>query len=149
MDNKEMTFNVKGRKKKEWELSDTELVGLLEGNYGKITDEEREALIKTLIMRYRDREVPREGEDNDNLFARQFSRYVNGMARNYQKTASIMAKDHRYLQNEMFKLFTAYVRELAVAHGKKFYDPRNEYACEASAKIVKALGESGYVNLME
>ena len=46
-----------------------------------------------------------------------------------------MANEHRYLQNEMFKVCLAYIKQLAKAYENNSYDLRNEWACMTSFRI--------------
>lgn len=53
-----------------------------------------------------------------------------------------LANEHRYLVNEMFKMFLHFSGKLAMDYEKGFYDGRNEFACKCSKIIVDALKES-------
>jgi hypothetical protein len=52
--------------------------------------------------------------------------------------------EHRYLQNEMFKVCLEYIKKLADNCEKGYYDPRNEYAAETSKKIIDYFKEINY-----
>ena len=53
--------------------------------------------------------------------------------------AEKMAKDHRYLQSEMFKVCLEYIEILAENADKGYYDGRNKWACETAKKMVNNL----------
>jgi hypothetical protein len=52
--------------------------------------------------------------------------------------------EHRYLQNEMFKVCLEYIKQLAENCENGWYDPRNKYACETSKKIIDYFKEIDY-----
>lgn len=66
------------------------------------------------------------------------SRFVNGEMGSAKDVAAQMSRDHRYLQQEMFKICYEYIRILAMNHGHGRYDGRNEWACETAAKMLAA-----------
>ena len=124
-------------------LSDKEVYELVKSE--EVTAEEKEFLTNHLIERFKCQCCPKEGENNLNVFARQFSDFVNGKCGyNYKETAELLAKDHRYLQNEMFKVMLAYIKILAENYDKGWYDPRNEYACNASKHMIEGLENADY-----
>ena len=75
----------------------------------------------------------------DQIFADTFSDYVNGSMRSPKEVAKLMANDHRHLIQEKFKVCLEYIKVLAENYQKGYYDPRNEWACQTSDKIVKAM----------
>jgi len=85
-----------------------------------------------------------EGEDSDDVFARFFGNFVNGKCHSKKKVAEKMSCEHRYLQNEMFKVCLEYIKKLAENCEKGYYDPRNKYACETSKKIIDYFKEIDY-----
>lgn len=124
-------------------LSNKEVYDLINGE--EVTAEEKDFLTKYLIERFKWQCCPKEGESNLNVFARQFSDFVNGKCGyNYKETAELLAKDHRYLQNEMFKIMLEYIKILAENYDKGWYDPRNEYACNASKHMIEGLENADY-----
>ena len=55
-----------------------------------------------------------------------------------------MCREHRYLQNEMFKVCMEYIKKLAENASKGYYDPRNQYACNTAKIIINALDEKNW-----
>jgi hypothetical protein len=78
------------------------------------------------------------------VFARQFGNFVNGKMRSKKKVAEKMSHEHRYLQNEMFKVCLEYIKVLAENCENGWYDPRNQYAAETSKKIIDYFKEIDY-----
>ena len=93
-----------------------------------------------LLIRFERDNCPDVGEDEHNVFAKQISNFVNGKCHDMEKTARLMANDHRYLVQEMFKLFIAFAKELSKDFFKGAYDPRNQWACSKSVEIMNKLG---------
>ena len=75
------------------------------------------------------------------MMAKILSEFVNGACSNYTAVADTMATEHRYLQQEMFKLFFEYAKTLAHNKALNRYDPRNKWACETATLIFEALKE--------
>ena len=132
-------FLINGRTKEVYELNNEELISLI--NEDNISNEDRELLKNKIIERFKYACCKRSGETNDNVFARQFSNFVNGRMLSHNETAKIMANDHRYLQQEMFKVFLAYAKILSINYNNRFYDGRNEYSCRCANEIISALEE--------
>ena len=132
-------FLINGRTKEVHELTNEELISLI--NEENISNEDRELLKNKIIERFKYACCKRSGETNDNVFARQFSNFVNGRMLSHNETAKIMANDHRYLQQEMFKVFLAYAKILSINYNNRFYDGRNEYSCRCANEIISALEE--------
>ena len=132
-------FLINGRTKEVYELTNEELISLI--NEENISNEDRELLKNKIIERFKYACCKRSGETNDNVFARQFSNFVNGRMCSQQETAQVMANDHRYLQQEMFKVFLAYAKILSINYNNRFYDGRNEYSCRCANEIISALEE--------
>ena len=132
-------FQINGRTKEVYELTNEELISLI--NEENISNEDRELLKNKIIERFKYACCKRSGETNDNVFARQFSNFVNGRMLSHNETAKIMANDHRYLQQEMFKVFLAYAKILSINYNNRFYDGRNEYSCRCANEIISALEE--------
>ena len=132
-------FLINGRTKEVYQLTNEELICLV--NEENLSNEDRELLKNKIIERFKYACCKRSGETNDNVFARQFSDFVNGRMRSHKETAKLMANDHRYLQQEMFKVFLAYAQILSNNYKNGLYDGRNEYACRCANEIISALEE--------
>ena len=61
---------------------------------------------------------------------------MKGKMKSLKRVAEKMGNDHRYLQNEMFKVCLEYIKLLAANYKKRYYDPRNSYACKMSDKMI-------------
>lgn len=83
--------------------------------------------------------------EGDREFAKQFENYVNGSMQSADATGREMAKAHRYLQQEMFKVCFAYIRQLARDYQAGNYDDRNDWATRLSAMAYGHLIEMGEV----
>jgi hypothetical protein len=133
------SFIINGRLINDYSLTNNQLIELLQGS--EINEEERAFLTDKVIERFKYENCKRNGEEtNDDVFARQMSSYVNGKMHNRHNIASLMANDHRYLVQEMFKLFIAFAKELSKDFFKGAYDPRNQWACSKSVEIMNKLG---------
>lgn len=135
-------FNVNGREKAVYELTNKELVELVAN--GELDRPQRECLTQAIINRFEYNLCPKNGETEDDVFVNLFSSFVNGKCRDKQKVAKGMASDHRYLQQEMFKICLEYIKVLAENANKGYYDPRNEWSCKTSKIIVDHLKEIDY-----
>lgn len=131
-------FFVNGREKEWFYLTNRELVDLLKDE--KTSEEDKKYLNDMLLIRFERDNCPDVGEDEHNVFAKQISNFVNGKCHDMEKTARLMANDHRYLVQEMFKLFIAFAKELSKDFFKGAYDPRNQWACSKSVEIMNKLG---------
>ena len=137
-----MKFTIDGREYEDYQLSNEQIVKLLDnGSWGHT---EFTFLMKQVYNRFKSNLCPKSGETNDDVFARFFSDYVNRCPNNFKRAASVMARDHRYLQNEMFKVFLEFVKKLAQNCEEGCYDPRNKYAAETSKKIIDFFKEIDY-----
>jgi hypothetical protein len=134
----EKKFKVNGREKEWFYLTNRELVDLLKDE--KTSEEDKKYLNDMLLKRFERENCPDVGEDEHNVFAKQISNFVNGKCHDMEKTARLMANDHRYLVQEMFKLFIAFAKELSKDFFKGAYDPRNQWACSKSVEIMNKLG---------
>jgi hypothetical protein len=129
-----MKFKIDGRELETYQLSNKELVKL----FNSTTDEkEKQELSDDIIYRFNQYLCAEDGETEDDVFAKFFSGFVNGKMRSPKKIAKRLGKEHRYLQQEMFKVCIEYIKELARHKECGFYDPRNEWACDCSQKIVE------------
>ena len=134
-----MKFKIDGYEYEDYQLSNEQILSLLKRTI--LTDAEREFLMKKVLDRFENECCARPGENGkDELFARQFSDYVNRCP-NFDVATSAMARDHRHLQQEMFKVCTQYMKKLAEAYKKGWYDPRNDWACKAANEAVEHLIE--------
>lgn len=70
------------------------------------------------------------------------SEFVNGVSSDYKSVADELARDHRYLQGEEFKLALEIILALAHNHAKGWFDPRNEFACKMATAMVKGLEQA-------
>jgi hypothetical protein len=131
-------FLVNGHEKEWFYLTNRELVDLLKDE--KTSEEDKKYLNDMLLIRFERDNCPDVGEDEHNVFAKQISNFVNGKCHDMEKTARLMANDHRYLVQEMFKLFIAFAKELSKDFFKGAYDPRNQWACSKSVEIMNKLG---------
>ena len=140
-----MKFTINGREYNDYELSNEQIVRLIKDDT-KACSEERDFLMEKVLERFEYDLCPRknEGEDNDDVFARFFGNFVNGKCHSKKKVAERMCREHRYLQNEMFKVCLEYIKQLAKNFDNGFYDGRNEYACETSKKIINYFNEIDY-----
>ena len=128
-------FVINGRETAYYYLTNQELIDLLNSNTSK---EDKEFLTQQIIIRFKYECCPRDkDEDNHDVFARQFENFVNGKCYDMKKTANIMSKKHRYLVQEMFKLFIEFVRKLSQDYDNKRYDGRNEWSAQMSKEIVE------------
>lgn len=135
-------FNIGGREYSDYQLSNEQIVKLIEGN--TLVESDKAFLMEKVYERFKYDLCKRNGEENENVFARFFSNFVNGKCSSKRKVAELMACEHRYLQNEMFKVCLEYIKKLAENCEKGFYDPRNEYACKTSKKIIDNFKEDNY-----
>lgn len=77
----------------------------------------------------------------------EISDIVNSTLFNPIEVGVQLANEHRYLVNEMFKMFLHFSGKLAMDYEKGFYDGRNEFACKCSKIIVDALKDSEMYNI--
>jgi len=140
----DMKFTIDGREYEEYQLSNEQIVRLIEGD--TLMDNEKSFLMVKVYQRFKYDLCPRknEGEDDDDVFARFFGNFVNGKCHNKKKVAEKMCREHRYLQNEMFKVCLEYIKKLADNCENGWYDPRNKYAAETSKKIIDFFKEIDY-----
>ena len=138
-----MKFTLNGREYEDYQLSNEQIVELIEGDHD-VTDMGHEFLMKKVYERFKYELCPKSGEDNDDVFARFFGNFVNGKCHDKKKVANLMCREHRYLQNEMFKVYMEYIKKLAENASKGYYDPRNQYACNTAKIIINALDEKNW-----
>jgi len=135
-------FKIDGREYEAYELTNAELIRLLEDENTSTGD--LLELTSVLKERFKYNMCPKADENNDDVFARFFSNFVNGKCNDKKKVAELMCKDHRYLQNEMFHICLEYIKQLAENCEKGWYDARNRYAAETSKKIIDMFKETNY-----
>jgi hypothetical protein len=100
--------------------------------------------MKKVLERFKYDLCPKCGETNDDVFARFFGNFVNGKLRSKKHVAEVMCREHRYLQNEMFKVCLEYIKKLAENYENGRFDPRNQYAAQTSKKIIDYFKEIDY-----
>lgn len=143
-------FSINGREVEWYHLTDNEVVDLLEKE--DTSSEDKEFLNKQLIDRFKRECCAKPGETVNDVFVRQFSEHVNGRMQSEkvynretgkddwiggaQACARKMAREHRYLQQEMFKVCLEYIKVLAENYEKGIYDGRNEWSCKVSKDFV-------------
>ena len=137
-----MKFIIDGREYEDYQLSNEQIVKLVES--GTLMGSERAFLMEKAYERFKYELCAKSGEDDDDVFARFFGNFVNGKLCSKKKVAERMCCEHRYLQNEMFKVCLEYIKKLAENCENGWYDPRNKYACETSKKIIDYFKEIDY-----
>ena len=135
-------FKIDGREYEAYELTNAELIRLLEDENTSTGD--LLELTSVLKERFKYNMCPKADENNDDVFARFFSNFVNGKCNDKKKVAELMCKDHRYLQNEMFHICLEFIKQLAANCEEGWYDARNRYAAETSKKIIDMFKETNY-----
>ena len=81
----------------------------------------------------------------DKEFAKVFENFVNGRMRSAETTGRELSRAHRYLQQQMFKVFIGFMRQLAHNYQKGYYDDRNEWASRLAAEAYSTLVEKELV----
>ena len=71
-----MKFTVDGREYEDYQLSNRQMVDLIK-NDTKACSDEREYLLDKILDRFENECCPMCGENNDNVFVRQFSSFVH------------------------------------------------------------------------
>ena len=136
-----MKFNVNGREVESYNLTNNEVIEL----YTKpATKEERDELGNIIVNRFVLDLCHKEGENDDDVFVNFFSSFVNGKLHSREKVAEKMSHEHRYLQQEMFKVCLSYIQKLAKDYENGAFDGRNEWACKTSSMIVEGLKEKNW-----
>jgi len=140
-------FTIDGREYEYYQLSNEQIVRLVRDNEvpnENLTANERAYLVEKIIDRFEYDLCPKCGENTDDVFARFFGNFVNGKLHSKKHVAEVMCREHRYLQNEMFKVCLEYIKLLAENCEKGWFDPRNQYAAETSKKIIDYFKEIDY-----
>ncbi len=78
-------------------------------------------------------------------FAKEFESFVNGRMRSADDTGRELSRAHRYLQQQMFKVFIGFMRQLAHNYRKGYYDDRNEWASRLAAEAYGSFVEKELV----
>ena len=121
------------QEKEMWRYSNNELLDMHK------KDPSRADVVEQIIQKVGYDVCLKPNETKDEWFARTFGDFVNGRMCSARKVAEAMARDHRYLQGQMFNVCLEYMKVLAENYEKGYYDPRNEYACKTSKRIVEFL----------
>jgi hypothetical protein len=138
----ERKFNIDGREYASYELSNGQIARLIEDD--PYASDDKEFLMDVVFNRFRSDLCPKSGENMDDVFARFFGNFVNGKLTSKKHVAEVMCREHRYLQNEMFKVCLEYIKLLAENCENGRFDPRNKYAAETSKKIIDYFKEIDY-----
>ena len=138
----ERKFNIDGREYASYELSNGQIARLIEDD--PYVSDDKEFLMDVVFDRFRNDLCPKSGETNDDVFARFFGSFVNGKLHSKKHVAEMMCREHRYLQNEMFKVCLEYIKLLAENCENGRFDPRNQYAAQTSKKIIDYFKEIDY-----
>ena len=134
-----MKFTIDGREYEDYQLSNEQIVELIES--GNLMGAEKAHLMEKAYERFKYDLCAKAGETRDDVFARFFGNYVNRCPNDFKRAAKAMAREHRYLQNEMFKVFIEYIKVLAEHYENGCYDGRNAWACDSSKKILDYFNE--------
>ena len=139
-------FTIDGRDYSIYELSNEQIVRLADNEVPNenLTDNEQALLVEEIIRRFETTLCKRSGETSDDVFVRFFSSFVNGRLNSKKHVAEMMCREHRYLQNEMFKVCLEYIKLLAEKCENGCFDPRNKYAAQTSKKIIDYFKEIDY-----
>ena len=79
--------------------------------------------------------------ERDKEFAKQFANFTNGVMVSANQTGREMTRAHRYLQQQMYKVFLGFMRQLAYNYQKGCYDQRNEWASKLASEAYGHLVE--------
>ena len=136
-------FTIDGREYESYQLSNEQIVRLIKDDT-KACSEDIDFLMEKVLERFEYDLCPKCGENTDDVFARFFGNFVNGKLHSKKHVAEVMCREHRYLQNEMFKVCLEYIKLLAENCEKGWFDPRNQYAVQTSKKIIDYFKEIDY-----
>ena len=136
-------FTIDGREYESYQLSNEQIVRLIKDDT-KACSEDRDFLMEKVLERFEYDLCPKCGENTDDVFARFFGNFVNGELNSKKHVAEMMCCEHRYLQNEMFKVCLEYIKLLAENCENGRFDPRNQYAAQTSKKIIDYFKEIDY-----
>jgi hypothetical protein len=79
--------------------------------------------------------------ERDKAFAQEFANFVNGSMCSPDQTGRELTRAYRYLQQQMFKVFLGFMKQLAYNYQQGRYDDRNEWASRLSAEAYQRLIE--------
>ena len=82
--------------------------------------------------------------EQDKAFAQEFANFVNGRMCSAE-TGKELTRAHRYLQQQMFRVFIGFMRQLAFNYQKGSYDQRNEWASRLAATAYDRLTEENLI----
>jgi len=136
-------FTIDGREYESYQLSNEQILRLIKDDT-KACSEDRDFLMEKVLERFEYDLCPKSGENMDDVFARFFGNFVNGKLNSKKHVAEVMCREHRYLQNEMFKVCLEYIKLLAENCENGRFDGRNQYAAETSKKIIDYFKEIDY-----
>ena len=83
--------------------------------------------------------------EQDKAFAQEFANFVNGRMCSAENTGRELTGAHRYLQQQMFKVFIGFMRQLAYNYQNGYYDDRNEWASRLASEAYTHLIESDLI----
>lgn len=83
--------------------------------------------------------------EQDKAFAQEFANFVNGRMCSAENTGRELTRAHRYLQQQMFKVFVGFMRQLAYNYQKGTNDDRNEWASRLASEAYTCLIESDLI----
>ena len=83
--------------------------------------------------------------EGDKAFVAEFENFVNGKVSSTEKTGMAMTTMHRYLQQQAFKVFLAYMKALAHNYQRGRYDDRNEWASRLANEAYGHLVDLGLI----
>ena len=138
----ERKFYIDGREYASYELSNGQIARLIEDD--PYASDDKEFLMDMVFDRFRSNLCPKSGENMDDVFARFFSSFANGKLTSRKHVAEVMCNEHRWIQNEMFKVCLEYIKKLAENYEDGRFDGRNQYAAETSKKIIDYFKEIDY-----
>ena len=129
-----VTFEIDGRNYEPYDLSNEQILRLLKSD--DLTDTGHDTLMKLVMNRFEHDLCPKGGETRDDVFAHFFSNYVNRCPNDFKRAAKAMGREHRYLQEEMFKMCIEYFKVLSENYEKGCYDGRNQWACKTAKTLI-------------
>lgn len=138
----ETKIAINGRELEPYQLNNEELLEIVSDE--SRPQKEKELATKKIIERFKWGLCKESGETDNNVFVRFFSEFVNGKCHGKKDVAELMAREHRYLQQEMFKVCLEYIKKLSENYQQGHYDPRNEWACQTSSHITEAMKEKDW-----
>ena len=87
---------------------------------------------------------------NTEALAESLSNFVNNYDRSGNKVfvEYIVHRTHRSLQQSVFRLFYACIKEWSKCYEDHNYDPRNENTCRMCSEIVETMKDKDYLPLV-